>query len=47
MNKLKYPMLLCLTLGLVPFSPEPHFFGKIRWGIGGAIGMQPMDYFDL
>jgi hypothetical protein len=37
----------CLTLGLAPFIPEPHLLGKIRWVAGGAIGMQPMDWFDL
>jgi len=36
-----------LTLGLTPFYPEPHIVGKIRWVLGGAIGMKPMDYFDL
>ena len=40
-------VVLCLTLGLVPFVPEPHLFGKIRWVMGGAEGMQAMDYFDL
>ena len=41
------PLLASLTLGLAPFRPEPHLFGKIRWVAGGGIGMQPMDYFDL
>ena len=36
-----------LTLGLAPFSPEPHFFGKIKWIVGGANGMKAMDYFDF
>jgi hypothetical protein len=40
-------ILLCLTLGLAPFVPEPHIVGKVRWVLGGAEGMQPMDYFDL
>jgi len=40
-------LLLCLTLGLAPFVPEPHILGKLRWLLGGAVGMQPMDYFDL
>ncbi len=40
-------VVLCLTLGLAPFVPEPHLFGKIRWVMGGAEGMQAMDYFDL
>lgn len=37
----------CLTLGLAPFFPEPHLLGKLRWVSGGAIGMQPLDWFDL
>jgi len=36
-----------LTLGLAPFFPEPHLFGKIRWLFGGAQGMGSKDYFDL
>ena len=36
-----------LTLGLAPFLPEPHLFGKIRWIMGGAVGMQAMDWFDF
>ena len=39
-------VLPSLTLGLAPFFPEPHILGKVRWLAGGAVGMQPMDYFD-
>ncbi|GAB4248266.1 MAG: hypothetical protein Tsb0034_27620 [Ekhidna sp.] len=46
-NKLLMAVVLCLTLGLAPFTPEPHLFGKIRWVLGGADGMQGMDWFDL
>ena len=45
--RIRFAVLLCLTLGLAPFVPEPHLVGKIRWVAGGAVGMQPMDYFDL
>jgi len=38
--------IACLTLGLAPFVPEPHIWGKLKWIAGGAIGMQPMDWFD-
>lgn len=38
---------LCLTLGLAPFFPEPHLIGKWRWLLGGAKGMELMDWFDL
>ena len=40
-------LLASLTLGLAPFSPEPHVWGKIKWVVGGAHCMQPMDWFDL
>ena len=40
-------LLLSLTLGLAPFSPEPHIVGKIRWVAGGAEGMGGQDWFDL
>lgn len=40
-------LLASLTLGLAPFLPEPHLFGKIKWVLGGAEGMQVMDWFDL
>ncbi|RLB46584.1 MAG: hypothetical protein DRJ42_27355 [Deltaproteobacteria bacterium] len=36
-----------LTLGLMPFFPEPHVVGKVRWVMGGANGMSAMDYGDL
>lgn len=41
------PLIVSLTLGLAPFSPEPHILGKIRWLRGGALGMEAMDYFDV
>ena len=40
-------ILASLTLGLAPFVPEPHILGKLRWVAGGAVGMQPMDWFEL
>ena len=43
----KLILLACLTLGLAPYVPEPHLFGKIKWILGGAVGMQPMDWFDF
>ena len=47
LNDWRFLVLLCLTLGLAPFRPEPHIIGKIRWVLGGAKGMRFMDYFDL
>ncbi len=40
-------LLASLTLGLGPFFPEPHILGKIKWIIGGAEGMQLMDWLDF
>jgi hypothetical protein len=47
LNNLGLLVLACLTLGLAPFFPEPHIWGKIKWIAGGAAGMQPMDWFDF
>ncbi len=46
-NNWKMVIALCLTLGLAPFLPEPHIWGKLRWVAGGARGMGAMDWFDL
>jgi hypothetical protein len=46
-NNWKLVILLCLTLGLAPFLPEPHLWGKLKWISGGAIGMTLMDWFDV
>ena len=40
-------VFLCLTLGLAPFSPEPHLVQKVRWVVDGAEGMRAIDWFDL
>lgn len=47
LQRLAMPLLASLTLGLAPFAPEPHIVGKLRWLAGGAVGMGPMDWFDL
>ena len=47
MKNIVLGILAVLTLGLAPYYPEPHFFGKIRWLLGGGTGMQAADYFDL
>lgn len=39
-------LIFSLTLGLAPWSP-PHIIGKVQWVMGGAVGMQPMDWFDF
>lgn len=40
-------LVVSLTLGLAPFFPEPHLWGKLRWIAGGAVGMGAMDWFDF
>jgi len=47
LNDFRLIILLCLTLGLAPFFPEPHIWGKIKWIAGGANGMQLKDWFDV
>ncbi|MCB9679391.1 MAG: hypothetical protein H6737_30075 [Alphaproteobacteria bacterium] len=47
LGALAIPLMLSLTLGLAPLTPEPHIVGKIRWVAGGAVGMGAMDWFDL
>ena len=46
-HAVRTPLIASLTLGLAPFSPEPHVIGKIRWVAGGAVGMEGMDWLDL
>ena len=47
LNDFRLIILLCLTLGLAPFFPEPHLWGKLKWIAGGAYGMLLMDWFDV
>lgn len=47
LNDWKIILLLCATLGLAPYFPEPHLWGKLKWLWGGAVGMTPLDWFDL
>ncbi|GAB2649582.1 hypothetical protein GCM10027035_49410 [Emticicia sediminis] len=47
LNNWKLWLVVSLTLGLAPFVPEPHIFGKLRWLMGGAVGMTPIDWLDL
>ncbi|MCP4334984.1 MAG: RND transporter [Gammaproteobacteria bacterium] len=39
-------IVLCLTLGLAPFAPEPHLWEKLKMLASGELGM-PIDIFDL
>ena len=40
-------LVVSLSLGLAPFSPEPHVWEKIQWVLSGAEGMKLIDWFDL
>jgi hypothetical protein len=44
---IKIWLLASITLGLAPFVPEPHIWGKLKWVAGGARGMQLMDWLDF
>ncbi|TDB65899.1 hypothetical protein [Arundinibacter roseus] len=46
LNNWKTWLFASLTLGLAPFVPEPHIVGKIQWILGGANGMNAIDWFD-
>ena len=39
-------VVLCLTLGLAPFVPEPPLLEKLKMLVAGELG-DPMDIFDL
>ena len=46
-NNWKLILIGCLTLGMAPFFPEPHIWGKVKWVAGGATGMTFKDWFDI
>jgi len=39
-------LVLCLTLGLAPFTPEPHVWEKLKMIAAGTLS-NPVDIFDL
>jgi len=41
-----YLALFALFLGLAPFVPEPHLWGKLKMLMAGTL-TRPMDIFDL
>lgn len=47
LNDWRIVIILCLALGLAPFFPEPHLWGKLKWIAGGAVGMTLNDWFDV
>lgn len=40
-------LLASLTLGLAPFTPEPHIWEKIRWIAAGEFPLEGIYLFDL
>ncbi len=46
LNDWRILLLVSCTLGLAPFFPEPHIWGKLKWIAGGAVGMQRIDWLD-
>lgn len=46
-NNFFMAFLASMTLGLAPFTPEPHIWGKLKWIAGGAVGMKPIDWWDI
>ena len=48
LDALPWPIIigLCLTLGLAPFTPEPHIWEKLKMLATGAL-TQPVDIFDF
>ena len=47
-NKIPLSLLLvlCLTLGLAPFTPQPHVWEKLQMLVAGEL-VKPIDIFDL
>lgn len=48
LGKFPLPLLvvLCLTLGLAPFTPAPHLLEKLNMLVSGEL-VEPVDIFDL
>ena len=48
MAYLPWPILIlvCATLGLAPFVPEPHIWEKLKMLVSGQL-TQPVDIFDF
>jgi len=47
-DRMNLPILIvvCLTLGLAPFMPEPHLWEKLKMLTSGEL-TKPVDIFDL
>ncbi|MBW1635008.1 MAG: RND transporter [Deltaproteobacteria bacterium] len=43
---LQFLLIACLTLGLAPFTPEPHIWQKLKMLSSGTLS-KPVDIFDF
>lgn len=39
-------VVMALTIGLAPFTPEPHIWEKLKMLVAGTL-VRPIDWFDL
>ncbi len=48
LKTISWPMvlILCLTLGLAPYIPEPHVWQKLQMLLAGTLS-KPVDIFDF
>ena len=48
LDKMSWDILIivCLSIGLAPFVPEPHIVEKVRMLYKGEL-VRPIDWFDL
>ena len=48
LDQLSYALILlaCATLGLAPFTPEPHIWEKLKMLRAGTL-RKPIDWFDF
>jgi len=48
LDRVSLPLLViaALSLGLAPFSPEPHVWEKLKMLVSGTL-VRPIDIFDL
>ena len=48
LDKISWPVVivLCLTLGLAPFTPEPHVWEKLQMLLAGTLS-KPADIVDI
>ncbi len=40
-------LIVCLTLGLAPYLPEPHIVEKLKWIVSDIGPLAMIDWFDV